>query len=190
MRKCCRVMLSSVVMVVALPGIVAQQAADPKAGQAPGPEKKAPQPQTPTATLTSAKNVFFLRSHGGDIPYETIRTTLDGWNRFTLVNSADQAELIIEVSSSGGDSDVRVTGGMSPSQQTGRTETSNRSSKDVSSTEVTMIVSDAHTKRVLWRGTESAKFAMRQKARENNLVEAAEKLASKFHDRLEPPMVR
>jgi hypothetical protein len=27
---------------------------------------------------------------------------------------------------------------------------------------------------------------MKQKARENNLVEASEKLASRFHDRLEP----
>jgi hypothetical protein len=27
---------------------------------------------------------------------------------------------------------------------------------------------------------------MKQKARENNLVEASERLASKFHDRLEP----
>jgi hypothetical protein len=31
---------------------------------------------------------------------------------------------------------------------------------------------------------------MKEKVRENNLVEAAEKLASKFHDRLEPPSLR
>ena len=53
-----------------------------------------------------------------------------------------------------------------------------------------MTVRDARNKRVLWRGTESGKYALREKARENNLVQAAEKLASKFHDRLEPPATR
>jgi len=50
-----------------------------------------------------------------------------------------------------------------------------------------MTVSDVRNKRVLWTGTESVKFAMKEKAKENNLVEAAERLASKFHERLEPP---
>jgi hypothetical protein len=31
---------------------------------------------------------------------------------------------------------------------------------------------------------------MKQKARENNLVEASEKLASRFHDKLEPVEAR
>jgi hypothetical protein len=40
---------------------------------------------------------------------------------------------------------------------------------------------------VLWEANETAKYAMKEKARENNLVEAAERLASKLHARLEPP---
>jgi hypothetical protein len=50
-----------------------------------------------------------------------------------------------------------------------------------------MTVFDARNKRLLWSATESVKFAMKEKAKENNLVEAAERLARKFHDRLEPP---
>ncbi len=49
-----------------------------------------------------------------------------------------------------------------------------------------MTVLDARNKRMLWTAAESVKFAMKEKAKENNLVEAAERLASKFHDRLEP----
>lgn len=149
-------------------------------------EKAAPI-QRPTTRLVSAKSVFIVRTHGGKIPFETIRTTIDGWDRFTVVESADKADLIVEVASAGGDDDVRVSSNMSPSIQTGRMEQSTSSSKDISSTEVSMTVLDAQSKHVLWRGTESAKYAMRQKARENNLVEAAEKLAAKFHARLEPP---
>jgi len=170
--------------------------APPQATASPSPlpvkdtEKKPPQIQTPTARLTSARNIYFVRAHGGDIPFDTIRTTIDGWERFTLVPAPDKADLIIEISSSGGENEMRVTGGMSPSMETGRMEESSHSSKEFSGTEVSMIVTDAKNKRVLWRGTESAKYAVRQTARENNLVEAAEKLASKFHDRLEPPVTR
>jgi hypothetical protein len=38
----------------------------------------------------------------------------------------------------------------------------------------------------LWSATESVKFAVKEKTKENNLVEAAERLAAKFHQRLEP----
>jgi len=150
-------------------------------------KKAAPKIETPTARLTSARNVFITRTQGGKIPYDTIRTTIEDWQRFTLVNSAEKADLIIEVASSGGDNDVRVGSSMSPNPETGRMEESTHSTRDLSATEVSMTVLDARNKRVLWRGTESAKYVVREKARENNLVEAAEKLASKFHGRLEPP---
>jgi predicted Zn-dependent protease len=162
------------------------KASQPAASQ----EKKPAVIQTPTARLTSAKNVFIVRTHGGNIPYDTIRTTLDNWGRFTLVDAADKADLIIEVASEGGDNDVRVNSKMGPNYQTGQMEQSTSSTKDFSSTEVSMTVSDAHNRRVLWHATEPAKYSMKEKVRENNLVEAAEKLASKFHDRLEPPSLR
>ena len=151
-------------------------------------EKKPAVVQNPTARLTSARNVFIVRTHGSNIPYDTIRTTVDNWERFTLVDAADKADLIIEVASDGGDTNVRVTSKMGTDYQTGRMEQSSSSSKDLSSTQISMTVSDAHNKRVLWHATAPAKYSMKEKTRENNLVEAAEKLASKFHDRLEPPV--
>ena len=178
----------SVLVLAAVFKLSAQQ---PPAQAAPAADQeKKPQVLTPAARLSSAKNVMVVRLRGSDIPYDTIRTTIEDWGRFTLVNARDKADLVIEVASVGGDGDVRVSGGTDFSPTSGNMQSSSRSSKDLSSTEVTMTVSDAQNKRVLWRGTESAKYAMRQKSRENNLVEAAEKLASKFHDRLEPPMVR
>lgn len=180
-------MLPAIATLCLFPLLALPTLAQQKPVQQAEPEKKAPVVQTPAARLASAKKVLVIRTRGGDIPYETIRTTIEGWDRFTLVNAPEKADLIIEVASVGGDADVQVAGGLNPSPQTGRFEPSTRSSRDLSATEVTMTVADARNKRVLWHGTESAKFAVRQKARENNLVEAAEKLASRFHDRLEPP---
>jgi len=148
---------------------------------------KKPVVQTPAARLAEARNAQIVRTRGGsNIPYDVIKSTLDGWMRFTLVDTPDKADIIVEIITSG-DSSVQVSssGGVSP--ETGHTEQSTSSRKDISPDEITMTVFDAKNKRVLWHATEKVKSAMKQKAKENNMVEAAERLASKFHERLEPP---
>jgi hypothetical protein len=159
----------------------------PQPGEAnAAPEKKTAVMQTPSVRLATAKTVLITRTRGGDIPYDVIRTTIDGWGRFTLVKATDQADLVIEVASSGGNNDVRVSSTMGTSPRTGQPESGTSSTRDLSASEVSLTVIDGANKRVLWHGTQSARYAMKQKARENNLVEASEKLASRFHDRLEP----
>jgi hypothetical protein len=153
------------------------------------PAEKKPIIETASMRLASARNVFIYRTHGSQIPFDVIRSTVEGWGRFTLVDTAGKADLIIEISSSG-DSSVQVSSSSSVSAETGKEEKSTSSRKDISPSEVKMTVFDARNKRGLWTATESVKFAMKEKAKENNLVEAAERLASKFHDRLEPPAAK
>jgi hypothetical protein len=98
-----------------------------------------------------------------------------------------KADLVVTVATTGGDSSVRVASSNNPSPFTGRPEQSTSSSKDFSNADITMTVYDAKSKRVLWMATETAKSALKQTTRENNLVEAAQRLTVKLHDRLEPP---
>jgi len=153
--------------------------------QQPPPEKK-PVIETPSMRLAAGRNVFMVRTHGSHIPFEVIRSTMEGWGRFTFMETPEKADLIIEVASSG-DSGVQVSSSSKVSAETGHEEKSSSARKDISPTDIKMTVTDARNKRVLWAATESVKFAMKEKAKENNLVEAAERLVSKFHDRLEPP---
>jgi len=153
--------------------------------QQPSTEKK-PLIETPSMRLAAAKNVFISRTHGSRIPLDVIKSTMEGWERFTFVETPEKADLIIEISSTG-DSGVQVSSSSQVSPETGHEEKSSSSRKDVSPTEVKMMVFDSRNKRPLWAATESVKFAMKGKGKENNLVDAAERLASKFHDRLEPP---
>ena len=148
------------------------------------PEKK-PVIETPSMRLAAGRNVFMVRTHGSHIPFEVIRSTMEGWGRFTFVETPEKADLIIEIASSG-DSGIQVSSSSSVSPETGHEEKSSSARKDISPTDVKMTVIDARNKRGLWTAAESVKFAMKEKAKENNLVEAAERLASKFHDRLEP----
>ena len=69
--------------------------------------------------LASARNVFIYRTHGSRIPFDVIRSTLEGWGRFTLVETPDKADLMIEISSSG-DSSVQVSSSSSVSAETGQ----------------------------------------------------------------------
>ena len=170
-------------------GLLALLMATMSAGQQqapaqPPPEKK-PVIQSASMRLAAARNVLIRRMHGSTIPFETITSTVEGWGRFTLVETPEKADLIIEVSSSG-DSGVRVSSSSQVSAETGHEEKSSSTSKDITPTAITMTVLDARSKLPIWSATESVKSAMKAKARENNLVEAAERLASKFHDRLEP----
>jgi hypothetical protein len=150
------------------------------------PAEKKPLIETPSMRLAAAKNVFITRTHGSRIPLDVIRSTMEGWERFTFVETADKADLIVEISSTG-DSGVQVSSSSKVSPETGQEEKSNSTRKDISPTEIRMAVFDSRNKRPLWTATESVKFAMKEKGKENNLVDAAERLVSKFHQRLEPP---
>lgn len=153
-------------------------------GQAP---KKQSPTQTPDARLTSAKTVLVVRARGNDIPYDVIKSTIDGWLRFTLVETVDKADLIVEVATSGGNSDTHLTASDGPSMLAGRPERSSNAGNEIANADITLTVYDSKNRKVLWTGKETAKTALKQTTRENNMVEAAEKLASRFHDRLEPP---
>jgi hypothetical protein len=153
--------------------------------QQPAPEK--PRVETPAARLANAKTVLITRTRGNNIPYDVIHDTVEGWGRFALVQTPDQADLLIQVATSGGDSEVRVTGSSGQSLKSGKYEQSTHSDRDLSATDIKLTVLDAKNRRVLWEANETAKYAMKEKARENNLVEAAQRLASKLHERLEPP---
>jgi hypothetical protein len=149
------------------------------------PPPKNPRIETPSMRLAAAKNVFITRTHGSRVPLDVIQSTLEGWGRFTFVETPEKADLIIEIASTG-DSGVQVSSSSNVSPETGHEEKSSSTRKEISPTEIKMTVFDSRNKRALWAASESVKFAMKEKVKENNLVEASERLAAKFHERLEP----
>jgi hypothetical protein len=145
----------------------------------------------PLVRLASAKSIFLKSGGGSEIPYNVISSSMENWGRYTIVNSPDKADLIMEVTSPSetGGSGVSVSSSTKSSPY-GRPEESTSSSRDVSQGggTIRLVVYDARSKAALWSATEQSKSAMRQKARSDNLVGAAEKLFTKFHDRIEPPI--
>lgn len=97
--------------------------------QQPSAEKK-PLIETPSMRLAGAKTVFITRTHGSNIPLDVIRSTMEGWERFTFVETPEKADLIIEIASSG-DSGVQVSSSSKVSPETGHEEKSSSTRKDI-----------------------------------------------------------
>lgn len=170
-------------ILVCFVGAFAQEAAKPAQEVA-----KPTPPMSPFLRLTSAKSVFIKSSGASDIPYNVISSSMEGWGRYEIVKSPDKADLIMEItapSDSGGGVTVSSS---TRNDQFGRPQDSVSSSRDVSSGggTIRLVIYDARSKAALWSASEEAKGGMRQKSREDNLVNASEKLFGKFHDRIEP----
>ncbi len=163
-------------------------------GQQPAPQQSA-QPEkkpelTSSARLAAAKTAFLRKTAGSGIPFDVVSSSMEGWGHFTLVSTPEKADVIIEVSSpeEGGTSFSASSG---PSRETGKMEHSSSTTRQLSTgSDVRLIVRDAKTKVPLWSASERTKGSLKKVDRENNLVEAAQRLVAKFHDQLEPPATK
>jgi hypothetical protein len=138
----------------------------------------------PAARLAAAKTAAVVKGEGSDIPFNVIYEGIEGWGRFTIVKAADQADVIIEIDSPE-DSSSSVTTKTSTATD-GRPDYSSTSSRSLSVSDIKLTVRDSKSHMVLWTGSERPKSAFKKKAQEDNLIEAAQRLLSKFHDGVEP----
>lgn len=169
------------VLIVLLIAAFAQQQPKPE-------EKKAPASQiSPLVRLAAAKTAFLKRAgSGGNIPYEVISEILENWGHFTLVTDLEKADVIIEIFSTE-DNDIAAATTVRTSPQTGRPERSAGVGKQYAAPEIRLTVYDTKTSFPLWRAIEHPKYALKKKDIENHEVEAAQRLATRLHDQLEPP---
>lgn len=148
--------------------------------QKPEEAKPTPTPLAPAARLAAAKTAMLRKTgNGSNIAYDVVSSTLDGWGRFTLVNSADKADVIVEIYSleeNNGGISVGSEGNGHPIGRRGQ----------VTPALIRLTIYDAKSHVALWTGAEHPKGAMKKVDRENNEVEAAQRLVTKFHDDVEP----
>lgn len=181
MRRC--PLVAGALLACVLPG----WSQEPK--PAPKPEQKQAQtrPVNPSARLSAAKTALVRNAEGSDIPFNVISSAMESWGRFGLVETADKADIIVELSAPGtGGGSLSVSGSVNRVGPMGQEQASG-SSRDISNAPVRMIVYDARSHIALWSASEQPRFAVKQKAKQDNLVEASQRLFDKFRERVEPP---
>ena len=147
-------------------------------------EAKKPVAITPTARLAAAKTAYVRNGGGSPIPYDAVASGMEGWGRYALVDSPQKADLIVEVSSPSDGGGVSVSS--SASTASGKREEKTTTTRQLSGNTVKLVVYDARNNVPLWSASEAAKSAFRQKARADNLLQAGQRLVSKFRERVEP----
>ncbi|SRR5258708_5536874 len=159
-------------------GIIIAHAQQKKAADTP----PAPDP------LKKATTVFIKQESGSDIPFNVITSNMEGWNRFTLVDAPEKADIILEVTSPREVPDMAVASPVRDYPQRQRTpDQPTPTSRSNFPEPVKLVVYDTKTMKPIWTASQRPHYAVKTKARESSLVEAAEALFSKFHDRVEPP---
>lgn len=143
-------------------------------------------PLSPTARLTAARTLYLKNAGGSDTPFDVISQGVQGWGRYQIVNAADKADIVAEVTSHASSSGISVSTNSSTDPQSGFPTQSTTTSRELTVSRITLIVYDAKSKMALWSASEQPKGGMREKSRQDNVVEAAERLVTKFRERVEP----
>jgi hypothetical protein len=128
----------------------------------------------------AARNIF-IEHAGGRLPNDVIGNAFQGWGRYTVVGDPAGADLIVSIHAPVSDSGASVSSG------DGRGRGS--SSTSVSSSQITriqLLILDAHDRVVLWSGSEQPKSSLKEKQREDNVVEASLRLFRRFRNLIEP----
>lgn len=132
------------------------------------------------ARLMAARNIF-IEHAGGRLPNEVIGNAFQGWGRYTVVGDPAGADLIVSINAAVSDAGVSVSGGDGRGRGTSST---NLSSAAVIG--IQLLILDAHDRVVLWSGREQPKSSLKEKQREDNVVEASLRLFRRFRNLIEP----
>jgi hypothetical protein len=146
---------------------------------------KAP-PLSPTARLTAAHTAYLKNAGGNDVPFNVVSDAVHGWGRYKLVNSPDDADIVIEIAAPNGTGSVSVTSTTATDPRSGRPVSSSSTSHELSVARITLIVYDRKSNIALWSSSEQPKGGLRDKTRKDNVVLAAQHLVTKFRERVEP----
>jgi hypothetical protein len=136
---------------------------------------------SPNARLMAARNIF-IEHAGGLLPNDVIGDAFQGWGRYTVVGDPANADLIVSINAPV--SDTGVSGSVGGRRGPGSSGSTTLSSSDVN--RIQLLILDAHDRVVLWSGSEQPKSSMKEKQRENNVVDASLRLFRRFRDLIEP----
>jgi hypothetical protein len=126
-----------------------------------------------------------IENAGGRIPNDVIGDAFQGWGHYILVGDPAQADLIVSINAPVSDSGVSVGGGGGNGRRgPGSSSSSSPSSSNV--TQIRLLVLDAHDRAVLWSDSEQPKSSIKERQREDNVVDASLRLFRRFRNSIAP----
>jgi hypothetical protein len=142
-------------------------------------EKKEDVPVAPLpAVIVNAKKVFLSNGGGGSLAYDAFYSEMKEWSKYKIVGSPEESDLIVELSYRAEDS-TRVWNSTNTYYITSQAH-----SKEIADPQLILTIFDAKMKNCLWSETDHRGFAKREKNREKETVNSAQRLVDDLKTRV------
>jgi len=139
--------------------------------------KDIPAAPLPEAIL-NAQTVFLSNGGGSDLAFDAFYAGMKRWGKYRVVGSPSEAGLIVELAYRVEDKGTRVWS--STNSYTGATEVHSR---QVTDPQLVLTIYDAKTKNPLWSTIDHRRLALREKNREKEMINSAERLVDELKTR-------
>jgi hypothetical protein len=140
----------------------------------------------PTAPLpfvvVNAKKVFLPNGGGSDLAYDAFYSEMKKWGKYEIVGSPNEADLIVEISYH-----VENNGTHVWSTSNTYNGTTQVHSTQIIDPQLVLTIYDAKTKNSLWETVDHRRLARREKNREKETINSAERLVDELKTRVSLP---
>jgi hypothetical protein len=133
------------------------------------------------AVIVNAKKVFLSNGGGGNLAYDAFYSKMKEWSKYKIVGSPEESDLIVELSYRVEDS-TRVWNSTNTYYITTQVH-----SKQIIDPQLILTIFDAKMKNSLWSETDHRGFAKREKNREKEMVNSAQRLVEDLKTRVNLP---
>lgn len=134
------------------------------------------------AVIVNAQKVFLTNGGGSDLAYDAFYSEMKRWGKYQIVGSPDEADLIIELAYRVEHGGTRVWS--STNSYDGTTQVH---SAQIVDPQLVLTIYDAKSKNSLWSTIDHRRLARRQKNREKETVNSAERMVEELKTRVNIP---
>jgi hypothetical protein len=141
-------------------------------------------PEAPLpASIVSAKKIFLTNAGGSPLAYDEFYAQMKAWGRFEIVGSPSAADVVVELRYFVEDDGTRVSS--FTNTYTGQTQIVSRRVVDP---QLSVNIYDAKTKDLLWSVTDHRRLARREKNKEKETINSADRLVDGMKERIGSPV--
>jgi hypothetical protein len=147
-----------------------------------GKSRKDVPPAPLPSVVVNAKTVFLTNGGGSDLAYDAFYSEMKKWGKYEIVGSPDDADLIVEIA-------YHVEHGGTRVWSTNNTYngTTQVHSTQIIDPQLVLTIYDAKTKNSLWETIDHRRLARREKNREKETINSAERLVEELKTRVNLP---
>lgn len=131
--------------------------------------------------IIGAKKVFLANGGGSGLAFDRFYADVKEWGRWELVGSPEGADLIVELAYRVDNGGTRVW-----SASNAETGTTQVFSAQILDPHCVLTIYDGKSKTSLWATVDHARLARREKNREKELINSADRLVDQLKARLDP----